>query len=80
MWYELLINGYRWFSNTTEYTPKFKISETVGGELTEGDYTHSERQQVCEQMYYYRELGYNPKLKHLGRSGVHAIVLNNTTI
>jgi hypothetical protein len=71
MWYELLVNGYTWFTNQLEYTPNIKLSECVGGELSEGRYTQSEVSQIRGQLYDYVTLGYNRKLIHLNRTGVH---------
>ena len=70
MWYEILINGYSWFTNQTEYTPKIKITDKIGGELTEGTYTRTEARQIREQLHDIQLLGYNKRLIHLNRTGV----------
>ncbi len=70
MWYELLINGYSWFTNERTFSPKIKIAESVNGELTEGHYTRSECRQMAQQLSDYQNLGFNSKLVHLNRSGI----------
>ncbi len=70
MWYELLINGYSWFVNTLNYTSNIKLAECVGGELTEGCYTHTETVQMIRQLNEYQEIGFNSRLQHLNRTGV----------
>lgn len=70
MWYEILINGYTWFINELTYSSSIKLSEKVGGELTEGHYTSSEMKQIRQQVRDYELLGYNSRLTHLDRSGV----------
>jgi hypothetical protein len=71
MWYELLINGYTWFTNQSEYTPNIKLAESVGGELNEGFYTRNEVSQIRQQLNDYQTLGFNSQLKHLNRTGIH---------
>ena len=71
MWYELLINGYSWFTNQLNYTPDIKLAETVGGELTEGNYTIKEVSQMRRQLNDYQLIGYNTRLIHLNRTGTY---------
>lgn len=71
MWYELLINGYSWFTNQLNYTPDIKLAETVGGELTEGNYTINEVSQMLRQLNDYQLIGYNTRLIHLNRTGTY---------
>ena len=70
MWYELLINGYTWFTNQSEYTPNIKITDSVGGVLNEGIYTKDEARQMRSQLNDYKNLGFNSRLKHLNRTGI----------
>lgn len=70
MWYEILINGYSWFTNQNIYTSNIKLAETVNGELIEGSYTKNEASQIRRQLYDIQTLGYNPRLQHLGRTGI----------
>ncbi len=71
MWYELLINGYSWFTNQLSYTPNIKLAETIGGILTEGHYTNTEAKQMRNQLNDYTILGFNKQLIHLNRSGIY---------
>lgn len=70
MWYELLINGYTWFTNQLEYTPNIKLADIAGGSLSEGHYTRSESTQIKQQLNDYQILGFNSKLIHLNRTGI----------
>jgi hypothetical protein len=70
MWYEILINGYSWFTNQSSYTPNIKLASQVGGELTEGHYTQNEAKQIREQLHDIQLLGYNKRLIHLNRTGL----------
>lgn len=67
MWYKLLINGYVWWTNQLYYSPDIKLSETKGGELTEGHLSYNEKQQIRSQLYDYQTLGYNRKISHLSQ-------------
>lgn len=69
-WYEILINGYSWFTNEANYHPAIKIAETPFGELTEGRYTRTEIEQMKRQLRNYETLGYNQNLEHLNRTGI----------
>lgn len=73
MWYELLINGYTWFTNQLAYTPNIKLAEKVGGDLSEGIYTREEATQMRSQLDNYQNLGYNVKLVHLNRTGLYPL-------
>ena len=70
MWYEILINGYTWFTNTLIYSPKIQLSESVGGVLSEGCYTRAEITQIKQQLNDFEILGFNTRLIHLNRSGI----------
>lgn len=70
MWYEILINGYTWYTNTLTYSPKIQLSESVGGVLTEGCYTKTEISQIKQQLNDFLILGFNTRLIHLNRSGI----------
>ena len=69
-WYELLIDGYSWFTNQLFYTKDFKISECINGELNEPTLTHSQASQIRQQLNWYQIHGVNFKLAHLNRSGM----------
>lgn len=71
MWYELLINGYTWFTTQLEYIDDFRIAERIGGELTKGTYTRSEISQIRHQLHDYQTIGVNSRLRYLNRSGVY---------
>lgn len=71
MWYELLINGYTWFTNQSEYTRDIKIADEVGGNLSEGIYTYDQAKQIRQQLNDYATLGFNTKLTHLNRTGLY---------
>lgn len=71
VWYELLINGYSWFTTQLEYTSDIKLANEVGGELSEGRYTSTEVSQIRRQLDDYQKLGFNTRLIHLKRNGVY---------
>jgi len=71
VWYELLINGYSWFTTQLEYTPDIQLASEVGGTLSEGNYTQQEISQMRRQLNDYQTLGFNTKLIHLKRNGVY---------
>lgn len=71
MWYEILINGFTWYTNQLVCTPSIKISECVGGTLTEGTYTRNELSQIRQQLNDYQNLGFNTRLTHLNRTGIN---------
>lgn len=71
VWYELLINGYSWFTTHLEYTPDIKLASEVGGELSEGHYTSAEISQIRRQLDDYQKFGFNTRLIHLKRNGVY---------
>lgn len=70
MWYEILINGYSWFTNQQNYSPNIKLADKPNGELTEGIYTQTEARQMREQLHDYQVLGFNKRLAHLNRTGI----------
>lgn len=70
VWYELLIDGYTWYTNEKKYHTKMKLADKVGGNLSEGFYTYSIATQIKRQLHDYQTLGYNTKLHHLNRSGI----------
>lgn len=70
-WYTILINGYRWYINSLDdKSARIKISETVGGQLSEGRYTSQELSQIRAQIDDYERLGYNSRIIHLKDSGI----------
>lgn len=70
MWYELLINGYSWFTNQLYYTNDLKLAESVNGDLNEPHLTYNEGKQIRDQLNDYQSLGFNKKLQHLNRTGI----------
>ena len=71
VWYELLINGYSWFTTQLEYTPDIQLASEVGGTLSEGTYTQQEVSQMRRQLNDYQTLGFNTQLIHFKRNGVY---------
>ncbi len=69
MWYEILINGYSWFTNQLTFE-NFQIAESIGGVSTEPKLSINEAKQIREQLDDYKVLGFNKRLLHLNRSGI----------
>lgn len=72
-WYELIIDGYRWYTNQRYYDQHFKIAETLGGELTLPNLTTNQVYQIKDQLNDFQKLGFNSKIIHLNRNGIHLI-------
>lgn len=72
-WFEIIIDGFTWYTDQIYYNDSFKISETLGGELNKPRLSNNQKSQVLNQFNDYQRLGFNSKILHLNRSGEYIL-------